>query len=246
MPFNPLLGVGMVWARQIGPEPIMLGSAFAFRSAESWLTAAHVVGHGEIERGNLAVVTYTPRVPEALIYWRAVEEVQVHPNADLALLRVTPMDSERGDDPAHPFWNYVGNYALGEDFMAFGFPESVFGDDGRSPTPRLFKGSYQRIFDYMSGHEKRHYVAGEMSIPAPAGLSGAPLFRPGAQQMVTAVVTENMESTTYLDAIEIVNRGGDTSTTRYEKVISYGVALMLDRVAEWLDPLLPPRDPSAP
>jgi hypothetical protein len=43
-----------------------------------------------------------------------------------------------------------------------------------------------------------------MSIPAPAGLSGGPLFRPGAPPMVTALVTENLQSTTFLDQIETI------------------------------------------
>jgi hypothetical protein len=42
-------------------------------------------------------------------------------------------------------------------------------------------------------------------------------------------------STTFLDQIEHVTSGDATQVTKYQRVISYGVALMLDRVAEWLD-----------
>jgi hypothetical protein len=35
----------------------------------------------------------------------------------------------------------VSNYALGEDFMAYGYPEDVYGPDPQRATPRLFKGT---------------------------------------------------------------------------------------------------------
>ena len=185
---------------------------------------------------DLAVVT-----PWEGTFWRHVEEVIKHPDeADIALMRVTPMDREAGrEDPAEPFRNYAGNedtYAMGNDFIAFGYPEDIFGEDQGAITARLFKGSFQRFFpEYRSRHLGFRYLAGEMSIAAPGGLSGGPLFIPGEPELVTGMVTENLESTTYLDTVEEVRSGRETKTTRYQRVISYGVALMLGPVGEWLD-----------
>jgi fucose permease len=75
-----------------------------------------------------------------------------------------------------------------------------------------------------------------LSIPAPAGLSGGPLFRPGAPPIVTGLVTENLESTTFLDEQVEQAVGHDAAqVTKYKRVISYGIALMLDRFGDWLD-----------
>src|SRR5436305_455579 len=73
-------------------------------------------------------------------------------------------------DQITPFWGAVATHGLGEDFVAYGYPESIFGSDARQPTPRLFKGHYQRFLHYRSfmGY---HYDAGELSIGVPAGLS---------------------------------------------------------------------------
>ncbi len=143
--------------------------------------------------------------------------------------------------PTEPFWGSVGNFSLGEEFHAFGYPENVLGQDARVPTARLFTGHYQRFFQYRS-HAGYEYLAGEMSIPSPAGLSGGPLFRPGAPQMVTALAAENFDSSTTLDAHEEVSEERGTVRTQYQRIISYGLAVMLDPLRDWFDELLPPFD----
>jgi hypothetical protein len=243
-PFNPLQAVATIWAREIKPEPLFLGSCFAFRSARTFLTAAHCVTG--VEARQLAVVNVGE---DRRVIWRGVSDVEEHPTADIAALRTLPMsDAAREvigereaatEDRTEPFWGHVSNYGIGEDFHAFGFPENIFGDEQRTPTPRLFKGNFQRFMEYESRHLRYRYFAGEMSIAAPAGLSGGPLFRPGAPPMVTALVTENLESTTFLDQVEQVISGDATQVTKYQRVISYGVALMLDRVSDWLDDQAP-------
>ncbi len=145
-----------------------------------------------------------------------------------------------GDD-THPFWGVVHTWSLGEDFMAYGYPADVLGPEPDQPTERLFRGHYQRFMRYESllGYS---YLAAEMSIPSPTGLSGGPLFRPGAHPMLVAMATENLDSTTYLETVEIEERPGQRTEKRYERVIQYGVALILSDVSEWLDTLIPPRD----
>ena len=66
--------------------------------------------------------------------------------------------------------------------MTCGFPTEGPFDEAPAipiPVPRLFLGYYQRFFKYPETSRNR-YLAGEMSIPAPGGLSGSPLFRPYA------------------------------------------------------------------
>jgi hypothetical protein len=229
---NQLNGIGMVmhpWANE-GRGPYLLGTCFAFRSARHFVTAAHCVGDLRADR----LVVVVPQVTGPI----RVTSVERHPSADVAILT---LDEE--PDGVEPFWSAVSNYGLGEDFLAFGFPESIFGPDARQPTPRLFKGSYQRFFDHES-HMGYEYFAGELSIGCPAGLSGGPLFRPDAQVIVTGMATENMESTTVLESVEEVVQDGAKTEKRYRKVITYGVALMLDRVSDWFDAHLPEFDSS--
>ena len=49
------------------------------------------------------------------------------------------------------------------------------------------------------------------------------------------MATENLISTTYLEHVESVSKGGITFEKRYERVIEYGVAVMLSGVSDWLD-----------
>jgi hypothetical protein len=49
------------------------------------------------------------------------------------------------------------------------------------------------------------------------------------------MVTENLDSTTFLEAVEKVQTGGRTTETRYQRVVQYGVAVMLAGVEDWLD-----------
>lgn len=74
-----------------------------------------------------------------------------------------------------------------------------------------------------------------MSIPSPAGLSGGPLFRPGAQSLVTGLAAENFDSATTLDAHEEVSEERGTVRTQYQRVISYGLAVMLDPLNNWFE-----------
>jgi hypothetical protein len=55
--------------------------------------------------------------------------------------------------------------------------------------------------------------------------------------MLIGIVTENLDSYRVLDFVE--ERIGDTPT-RIEgrRVISYGIALLVDQLADWLDPLV--------
>ncbi len=124
--------------------------------------------------------------------------------------------------------------------MSYGYPV-----EGPNPTEsvavaRLFSGSYQRFFPYTSllGYL---YFAGELSIPAPGGLSGGPVFRPTAASMLTGIVTETHESYAIADWEEVVEQDGTTSRTEARKILNYGIVLMLSAVSDWLISEIPPR-----
>lgn len=227
---NPLTAVGLLFQIK-GEGADFLGSCFAFRHNTHFLTAAHCIGNlptSEIGVG-LAHVTTEGAIP--------VKEVFRHPSADLAILVLADGHSPRID----PFWDFVSNVRWGEDFAAFGFPEDVFGPDGTHPTARLFRGHYQRFMVHKSQIYGFEYNAGEMSIGAPAGLSGGPVFRPGADVMVTGLVTENHQSTTFLQSVEDHQDGPMRSKSSIHEVIQYGVALLLDSQAEFINAHIPPR-----
>ena len=126
------------------------------------------------------------------------------------------------------------NFSLGEEFYAFGYPPSVFGPSASEPTARLFTGNFQRFIDHQS-HLGYRYIAGEMSIACPQGLSGAPVFRPGAPVMLLGLVTENLQTYTALESVEEVIERGEVRRTEVRNVINYGVTLMLHELQPWLD-----------
>jgi hypothetical protein len=58
------------------------------------------------------------------------------------------------------------------------------------------------------------------------------------------MATENFESTTLLESVEEIKEPNNKIELRYQKILSYGVALMLDPVSDWLDAHLPVFDSS--
>lgn len=167
-------------------------------------------------------------------------EVARHPDADLAILYVDAFGDENKDErPQWAFWDCVSNWTLGEEFIAYGFPsEGPAPDATNSPVPRMFVGNYQRFLRYKSPAGFT-YVAGEMSIPAPGGLSGGPLFRPGAPTMLTGIATTNLESYSITDSVEEVDESGSVLRVEGRRVINYGLSLILSEVRDWLDECLP-------
>jgi len=208
--------------------PEILGTCFAFRRSNFFLTAHHVIK--SVDHSGLAIsFLTTPGL-------RVVTQVHVHPTADVAILEA--VDTQTGT--IEPFWDIVSNIHLGETFAAFGFPEDlVRGQSGGSPH-RLFMGHYQRFMDYESVMGYR-YVAGELNIPCPAGLSGGPLFRPEAPQMLTALATENVETSTWPESMEEEVRDGGTVRTTHRRIISYGVSVILFHLLDWINEFVPPR-----
>jgi hypothetical protein len=237
--FDPLQAVGLVLGLvNDATEPVFLGSCFALRAATAVLTAGHCVGDLPPERLLVRMPrgVARPHPPPPF----PVSEVIRHPAADVALLRLAVEQWTCG-----PFTAVEAPEYLGQDVYAHGFPEDVRTVPGQ-PTSRIFKGYVQRVFEYSSpfGYE---YKAVELDFACPGGLSGGPVFPANRVGVVLGVATENFESTTSLDAIEETTRDGSTVVTRYQRVLSYGVAVELDAIRDWLDEHHPPIPPlSAP
>jgi hypothetical protein len=212
------------WAK-VG-EVLFLGTAFAFRTGQHYLTAAHCVG--DLPASEIYVNV------RGLDNLMSVARVERHPTADVALL-ILESDIERAGtiyaDPPR------GSYR--SPVLAFGYPEDAMAGEASSPKPRVFIGHYQRFFRHKSLHTGREYEAVELSIPAPGGLSGGPVFPQELLNLVTGLVTENYESTTRLQAVEDINAAGEKRTIQYQTVVSYGITVLLDPLREWIEERVP-------
>lgn len=233
---NPLEGIGLLYHEKKSESQYnFLGTCFAFRHSTYLLTASHCIGNLNASDCFVLFLRFSKTIGR-LISAGKVLSIKRHPNADIALLQM-PEGSMNG---VKPFLDCVGDYALGEDFMTYGFPEDISFSSisSVSPAPRLFRGYFQRFFDHRS-HMGYRYIAGELNIPCPAGLSGSPLFRVTDPSMLTGIVTENIESTTTLEAVEEIQKDGKMIKNIYQKVITYGICLMLHDARDWLDNNIP-------
>jgi hypothetical protein len=263
MSFDPRSATGTVFLTSEQHITGVSGACFLFRSDNVALTAAHCVPNDANSVG-----VQLPWQPAS----QPVERIVRHPDGDLAALFLHAETDDGVGYPTHAFWDAVGNWTPGEEFFAYGSPVGGpagfpvggpasgsrprwfgWGLDAPDPTPRLLVGNYQRFFRYRSPNGM-HYVAGEMSIPAPEGLRGAPLFRRAAPQMVTGLATANLESYTITDSIDDVWEGilrddQERHVRHYrepsKRIISYGLALMLSTVDDWLNEHIPHRKGTA-
>lgn len=227
MAFNPLQATGMLYVQNEHGDESFAGSCFLFREDNVVLTAAHCVPPSIA--GARIMLSYPKREMPVL-------DIRRHPSADIAVLVCGEEYAYRNESgyPETAFWDGVNNWSLGEGFNAFGYPsEGPSFDAEPGPTPRFFAGYFQRFFRYGS-HSGYQYLAGELSIPAPGGLSGGPIFRPGAAPMVTGLVTANAESYAVTDSIDDVQQDGTRYRQESRRVLTYGVALMLSEVGDWL------------
>jgi S1-C subfamily serine protease len=232
MPFDPLSATGLVLADFAGVKPRITGTCFLLRYEHYAITAAHCV---PAEATSLTVAL--PRQQRAM----PVTSITRHPTADVALLSGEPSVTEKREGyPERSFWDCPSNWALGEQFMAYGFPEETNSEGPIQATPRLFVGHYQRFFEFNSPSNFR-YTAGEMSVPAPAGLSGGPVFRPNAPMIITGLVTTNYDSFTITDSVDEILDDGTKYKAESRRIVSYGIALMLSAVKPWLKDLIPDR-----
>jgi hypothetical protein len=202
------LAVGQLVLAQVkGDQQVMtfLGSCFACLSPHSFATAHHCISG--LPTAEMFVVSAIPP------YMRRVTEIVSHTQADVSLVKVQP--SVEAED--HPVFELATERPeIGDDFVTYGYPPDVFGV-AEDPAGRLFKGHFQR-FMFFQPHwgAEYNYVAAELSIPCPEGLSGAPLYSAGMPLVAIGLITWNLR------------------TTIGDERIEYGVALRIPDIAEWL------------
>ena len=222
MGVTPLQSVCIVCQERGSHSPVFLGSCFAFRSNRHFLAAAHCVTTNSVEQ----YVVYTP--------WEGVytpvSQVIKHPEADIAILKL----ASDGRDSVEPLRGLRGVAGIGGDYYAYGYPEDSIGPHVGIPTARLFKGYCQRALKHES-HMGYRYPAMELSFPCPGGLSGGPLFGLQFPTLPVGLVTENIEAATLLHSHETLLKDGQPFTEHLQRVISYGVGLLLQPYQDWID-----------
>lgn len=207
--------------------PVFNGTCFGFRRQGWFLTARHCLRELPIEQLSVALLT-----GDKIQFGLKVNLIIPHPTADIALIHSPMMEGV-----CEVFSDVNDALGPGSDVTAFGFPEDVLsGDPG--PTPRLFRGFVQRVFEYKSplGYQ---YVAAELGFGTPAGLSGGPLIVSMNHLHVAGVVTENVQASTFLQMITEVKDGNREYSEKVHSMINYGVAVDLGPIRGWLDDQLP-------
>jgi hypothetical protein len=145
--------------------------------------------------------------------------------------------------PVYGFWG-LGSPLFGEDVWAFGFPTEISPQGGNDPQPRFFKGHIQTRYRYS---DRFNYDAVELSFPAPGGLSGGPVAILNPNDLLVGMVTTNHDSYTVTDSMDEIDESGKRTIIEGRKIVSYGLALALDGVDDWLDSVVPrPYNPRYP
>jgi hypothetical protein len=218
--FFPRLASGQVYFAPPDGKWEFSGTGAMYVRPYVILTAAHCV----------------PDVPGAkFAFWspvdnstHEVEKVVRHPRIDLAVL-VLPRSVE--PPPTGVYTAISQSLIDGGDFLAFGYPA-----EENTTKPRIFKGHFQRFFGYQST-DGRAYFAAELSIPAPAGLSGGPVSNAHQPQFLNAIVTANHDSSVVIDSFEEHEQDGTVTRGKITRVVSYGIAAMLvgETVQSWIN-----------
>lgn len=224
---NPIENTGILIRLS---DNAFLGSCFVFRYPEIALTAAHCIGDEDLT--NLGVVYPNSRAGERVFQ---VQGIDVHPTADAAVLKIIPPDEREITWAIYDAWD---DRAFGLDVFAFGYPQEWVAG-APQPMPRLFKGHVQRFFDHES-YLGFSYLAVELSFACPAGLSGSAIVNPTLQGRLYGLVTENVRTSTEVESVLEVDERGDKYKESFHRIVSYGVALWLPSITNWLDAVVPP------
>jgi len=210
-------------------EDIFLGSCFAYYFPHIFLTATHCI---QSRTSSAVRVCGVDEGTED----RLIQQVVIHPTADLAVLITDP--SESGFDP----FRQVIEVEPGDEVHAYGFQEDTT-DHGIELLDRHFHGVAQRLLTW-DIQRPYSYDAIELSFGTPPGLSGGPLYktflnpRTGTIHCVlVGMVTANREASIHLETITEVQNGNKHYAERIHSVTNYGIALNLTPYTKWLNKL---------
>jgi len=224
---NPLNAIGAV-TMHFDEKDVFLGTAFCYKSSRFLLSSSHVIP----DNPRLIAVTF-PYTGKILVPTKMAR----HDNSDVVALSCTEGHVNNRDvEGIECFQSITKDLKLADDFITYGYPEDISMDKKPTPTPRVFKGYFQRFFTYSSSRGK--YPAIELNIPCPKGLSGSPIMVYGNVSSIVGIVSENVETSSELHEEE-----KDASEKFiYRKVINYGVAVRLSDVEEWIEEHYAERD----
>jgi hypothetical protein len=232
---DPLFAYGLLFSTS-GDAEAVHGTCFGYNSPDTYLTALHCVdGVSGLQ------IAQQPRGTRR-DFTRKVIDITAHDSADLAVLHVEP-----DHEAAHYYFTEIENSKqlfLGHDVHAYGYAANDPGDDALT-TPRYFRGYFQRFVGTYRAPTGHAYLAGELSFPAPPGLSGAAVFKLRRLfAMLTGIVTGNSEIVRGAGYEEEIDRRPDGSTRTIQRiqVTSFGMALILGEYADWLMEVCPPLD----
>jgi hypothetical protein len=223
-PFYQMAASGQMYCIPPGGTPEYTGTGSVYMKPNIVVTAGHCVP--QIEGARYAV-----KMPTNDYAWIA-ERAVWHEESDIAVLVGRP----DVDGPPRVYSGVDETLTEAGDFVAFGFPA-----EENAAVARHFKGHFQRYFGY-PGPSGQKYFAGEMSIPAPAGLSGGPVSYPHSRDKLAAVVTTNHDSYFVVDSFEETEHDGTRSRGEIRRVVSYGIAAMLSGKASWLSAIVDSAD----
>ena len=159
-----------------------------------------------------------------------VSTIVSHDSADIAVVRVERAPRYR----LSPFYMLSSSHGFGVEVGAWGYTAEALPEGGAVPTPRAYHGTIQRVFQYTSklGYS---YSAGELSFPAPRGLSGGPVFKLPQGLHLAGIVTESFESTMSRHSTEEFDEAGVVTRERIHRVIEFGLFVDLRPLSRWLD-----------
>jgi hypothetical protein len=200
-----------------------LGTCFALGHSNSFLTAKHCVPP---EGPSGVFVQQRDGKPRPAVH------IDRHPTADIARILTEPWAT----DPPIVFTDIENANALslGDEICTYGFEINDPGNNVLT-TQRFFRGYFQRLMPFKSLINQCQYDAGELSFPAPVGLSGAAVYKARRFPSVVAMVTENYESLTgTTHEMTELKEGDRRLETVFRKVVTYGIALRLSEIEPWL------------
>jgi hypothetical protein len=218
---NPINAIGAI-SLHSGDNEIFLGTAFCYKSPRFLLTAAHVFPD------DLSLISVTfPYAKKVLIPTKMAK----HDEADVVALACEEKHiNNRSVDGIEFFTSLKSNLELAGDYITYGYPEDISLTKGPTPTPRVFKGYFQRLFLHESNFDYK-YSAIELSTPCPKGLSGAPVMVFGNASQLAGLVAESIETSNELH----VEEAEGSETYVYRRVINYGVAVNLATIENWIE-----------
>jgi len=222
---NPFGSTGFVICDDDSGQPHFAGTCFAYGPNGYLLTTAHNVRG--VDHNRLSVSIYLESLERGL----DVLEVDLHPEADLANLRIG--DSIPELQIFDPFQGIHSDFEGGAFVSAFGYPNQTM-ERGQRPVPRYFRGNIQRMFKHQS-HLGYRYVALELSFGSPEGLSGGPVSLDRELGQVIGVMAENHRADTYVHSIEEVVKGPFTNRYTQHDFINYGIAVRLQDHQSWIE-----------